>query len=143
YGGGLDDGDIRLGGWGDRYEGLMSFDTSILPEDVTGVTLHLYNDTPDGKQATGFDIHTASGTWDENTKWASRPGQGDLVTTVSAPPADGWIEIDLSDYLAQADGGFVLTPHSNANRFTYLTSTEGEEEFRPYLELTYADEFML
>lgn len=143
YGGGLDDGDIRLGGWGDRYEGLFAFDTSLLTDEVVGATLYVYAYKPDSKQFTGFDVYTANGSWDETTKWATRPGQGDLVTTVSAPQMDGWIGIDLSEYLSQVDEGFVLTPHSTSNRFTYLTSTEGVEEFRPYLQLTYADEFVL
>lgn len=42
-GGGLDNYQLKVGGWGDLYYSLIEFDLTALPTNITSVVLYLYN----------------------------------------------------------------------------------------------------
>ncbi len=153
-GGGLNDENLRVGGWGDEYYSLLQFDLAGLPTNAASAVLHLYcSSQSSGGTAMYLDRVTAF--WDWRTQgtgldrdrlwWADRPSttlwfEGALPT----PMAGQWYTVDITGlYRAWQSGslpnhGLQFRPveyfNNNFNQFRSADSTE--QSLRPKLVVT-------
>lgn len=76
-GGGLDNEELRVGGWGDTYLALIEFDLTGLPQYATSAVLELYECNSHGGTSVPMylDRITEPWDWDRNDRlwWADRP----------------------------------------------------------------------
>ena len=145
-GGGRDDGDLRVGGWGDLYYSLIEFDLAGLPprsgptpgypfqayielychSDDSGVTVPMY-----------LDRITSPWSWVDRLWWADRPSTASWRPgALPAPMVGGWYAIDVSDlYNAWQTGavqnfGIELIPTSSSNEFNFFFSSDSKVDPR-------------
>lgn len=146
YGGGLDNEEIRSGGWGDSYYGLIKFDLTGLPPVATSAKILLYAypfaDTRFTPISMYLDRVTSS--WTESTKWSGKPSYANLGT-ISAPASNNWYEIDVTSlYNSWQDGTYVnhgiqLRPTSVNAKMTVFRSSDYTTDvtLRPKLVVKY------
>ena len=134
-GGGLDNENLRVGGWADTYLILLEFDLIGLPQHATSAVLKLYNfSSNDGTSVSMYlDRITESWDWDSNDRlwWADRPSTTQWSpSTLPAPVLNAWYSIDITElYNAWHDGtyanyGFQLRPTAANNRWNVFYSSD-------------------
>ena len=107
----------------------LRFDTSSLDGTMLSVRLRIYANS--GSKA-GFEIHEIDEDTDEPTDWneetllfSDAPAVGALITDVGAFGAESWIEVDLSEYITDADVyDLILVPLNNTA--INLSSLDGD-----------------
>ncbi|MBN2360275.1 MAG: S8 family serine peptidase [Deltaproteobacteria bacterium] len=140
-GGGRDDDYIDLGGWDDRYVGLLQFDLTALPPDAVSAHIELYCSEPRGDGTTEIILQRITEFWDWRLQgtgrdrlrlwWADRPA----VETwsgipLSAPTVGAWYGIDITDLYngwqsgALPNYGVALWPVRNDNRWDRFYSSQ-------------------
>ena len=148
-GGGLDNDELRVGGWGDVYDSLIEFsDMSGLPKSASSVSLYLFS-AP--SQAGGgapvemsLDRIVEPWSWDRKDRlwWAKKPETVQWrQLALPAPHPNSWYKIDLTDlYNAWQSGvhpnyGIQLRPNANNNRFNKFYSSKyvADPRLRPAL----------
>ena len=102
-GGGLNDENLRVGGFGDEYRSLLRFNLSGAPAVATSATLRLYNTgTVLGGIPVSMNLDRVTSVWDWTTQpiaalspdnqrlwWANRPSFAQLSTSPLVAPAVG------------------------------------------------------
>ncbi|WP_209508260.1 DNRLRE domain-containing protein [Ruegeria sp. HKCCSP335] len=146
-GGGLDNDELRVGGWGDEYHALIEFDTVGLPPIAQKASIELfalpYSDSrfvPVEMQldrivqpwdwrtnGTGFDFNRL---W-----WADRPNStlwtGDKQNPLPLPQNNSWYSIDVTNlynaWQIRSNGienfGVILRPTTNNRRMNAFISS--------------------
>ena len=154
-GGGRDDHQLRVGGWGDLYFSLLEFDLDgIQAPDATAV-LYLYCYAQSGG-GTPMDLDAIVEPWDWRTQgsgrdrerlwWADRPDAEKWNTEALPVPVLGeWYAVDITELFrawqggANPNHGLQLRPldisNNNFNDF-YSSDYLLEPELRPKLVIT-------
>jgi hypothetical protein len=153
-GGGRDDFELRVGGWGDLYWSLIQFDLAGLPKVAKSVTLELFDHGDDGTP-TEMYLDRIIEFWDWRTQgtgrdrlrlwWADRPATTPWRAAPLPPPVRGQrYVIDITDmYNTWMAGtypnyGIQLRPRSNMNNFNEFDSSNSPDlNKRPRLTVTY------
>jgi hypothetical protein len=145
-GGGLDNDQLRIGGWGDWYWSLIQFDLPDEPKQAERVILELYNEDTN-TAATPFDVYVIEESWGwskgDRLWWTNRPKQMHLGVPATTPSPNSWINVDITDiYNAWQAGqmqnfGIALIPRLNSNTFDRFRSSKyADESYRPRLVIT-------
>ena len=141
---GVDNDVLRVGGWDDYYYSLLRFDLSAagLPAQVSSATLRLYNNSGQGETPTGMYVDKLNTSWTEAYGWYDYALAATNIGTTSAPPATGWLDIDVTS-LANAwlqnpasNDGILLRPFNNNNNFNEFVSSDATgamAQFHPEL----------
>ncbi len=145
-GGGMDNDQLRVGGWGDDYWGLMEFDLTTMPRNASQVRLELYCYEIGGGGGTPMQIHriTEPWGWVDRLWWADRPEMALVDETVHpAAAANAWYSMDLTKlYNSWQSGevpnhGLVLIPMETWDTFNNFTSADTTNvALRPRLVVT-------
>jgi chitodextrinase len=98
---------LRLDG-SPEVDTWLHFTTSGLQPKVTSAVLRIY---ANGKNSSGFDVHTSSAAWSESTiSFATAPAFGSVVASADPTSAAGWVEVPVTATVtANGDITFVLT----------------------------------
>jgi hypothetical protein len=150
-GGGLDNDEIRVGGWGDTYYGLLQFNIASLPSHASSAYIELYVLSPGPGTFTQIFVDRVTQDWDWRIMgtgrdhlrlwWADRPNAVSITPTALPKPKTGkWYRIDITDlYNAWKAGtypnfGIQLRPSDNMNRWAYFASSQySDASLRPRL----------
>lgn len=147
-GGGLADDRLRVGGWGDTYNSLISTPVQEPGRRVRRATLILRLRVDDaGSSPTPIRLMRITQSWGWNRGdrlwWRNAP-QTEFVSNLPAPTnAEGEYEIDLTDLYnrwalnQQPNFGIMLSPVLTNNNFTTFYSTRAPASVRPLLRLVY------
>ncbi len=148
-GGGLDNDELRVGGWGDLYYSLLQFDLSGLPNHANSVVLRLYaNDrhpSPTTPTEMYLDRIDQPWSWQDRLWWANRPAATQWrASALPVPTLNAWYEIDVTDlYNAWQIGtfqnyGMQLRPIQNSDNFNTFYSSDYlvDPTLRPMLLIT-------
>jgi YD repeat-containing protein len=130
YGGGQDNNYLTIGGWGDWYYSLIKFNIDDLPANVASAKIYLY---PDDESVTELYVTSyldrVTGSWDETTKWSSRPSYVNIAT-LQPPVKYNWYVIDITNtYLDWKNAiypnyGIQLRPTSNDHKYNTFYSSD-------------------
>jgi Caspase domain len=152
-GGGANDFQLRVGGWGDLYQTLLQFNINTLPQLASSATVRLYCIPDTVFQPTRIFLDRITAPWDWRTSgtgrdrdrlwWFDRPSSTQWLPASLPPAARGaWYEIDITDLYNQwKDGslpnyGIQLRPASfnnnNIERF-YSSDDTDHPTLRPQL----------
>ncbi|MBI5665286.1 MAG: DNRLRE domain-containing protein [Nitrospirae bacterium] len=144
YGGGANDSSLRVGGFGDTYYSLITFNLSQLPSYADSATIYLYcRSHPNGdcgSLATSMYLDRVTSSWDESTKWGNKPSYSNLGT-IAAPTSDSWYAIDVTNlYNSWQSGsygnyGIQLRPTAISNNWNVFNSSDYTDDpsLRPKL----------
>jgi hypothetical protein len=150
-GGGENNNELVVGGWGDLYYSLLQFDLTGLPSAARSVHLFLYCFQQRGADTTGVYLDRITEFWDWKTQgtgrdrlrlwWADRPATVQwTLQALPAPTVGQWYSIDITDlYNTWQDGtpnfGLQLRPASNDNRWAEFYSSDYTDDpsLRPKL----------
>lgn len=148
-GGGLDNDQLRVGGWGDDYWGLMEFDLRTLPMRAAQVRLELYCHAIGNGGGTPMQVHriTEPWSWKDRLWWADRPDMVLSSETIHPPAtADSWYSMDITAlYNGWQSGqfpnhGLALVPMETWNNFNHFVSGDTTNvALRPRLVVTRLD----
>jgi hypothetical protein len=150
-GGGRDDHQLLVGGWGDEYYSLLEFDLTGLPSHASSARLELYCYQTPETTATPMYLDRITQFWDwriqgtgrdrERLWWADRPS-AELwrPDPLPAPTGGAWYSIDITDlYNAWKSGtvpnyGLQLRPVNNWNDWSqFYSSNHDNPALRPQL----------
>lgn len=147
---GVDNNQLRVGGWGDIYMTALYFDLNGLPANVSKVEVKLYclpKASGDTSTAVPMSMYRlGGGAWTEDSLGWYDDTTYYPATLVSLPtPTQGaWYTIDITNYYqnwksgAWANQGLWLAPTANNNRFNNFTSSDyANPTYRPKLVVTY------
>jgi hypothetical protein len=139
-GGGADDYELVIGGWGDLYYSLLQFNLTGLPTVAKSVQLQLYCFKQRGAGTTGLYLDRITQFWDWKTQgtgrdflrlwWADQPAAVQWIPqALPAPVVGQWYSIDITDlYNAWQNGtpnfGLELRPVSNNNQWAEFYSSD-------------------
>jgi Ca2+-binding RTX toxin-like protein len=148
YGGGVDDHQLKVGGWGDIYNSLVRFDLAGpgMPTHVTLATMRLYYTGSNGVTPTGMLVDRLGTAWTETYVWRDHALSYTNMLQVAAPSAVGWVDVDVTQavnaWLADpsTNFGLQLRPTSNNNNFSFFVSSDATGDMaanRPALVLSW------
>lgn len=140
---GVNNTELRVGGWADSYYSLIKFKLEEAPLHATSAKIHLYSYPFQDSRFSPVSMYLdrVTGTWDENTGWYNKPSFikiGDLST----PQLNSWYVIDITNLYNQwqngtyANHGIQLRPTSSANAkmsFFYSSDYTTNPSLRPKL----------
>jgi hypothetical protein len=151
-GGGRDDHELVVGGFGDLYYTLIEFDLNGMPAQASSVRLELFPFTQRGVGTISMYLDRITEFWDwriqgtgsdqERLWWADRPNAVQwLPTALPAPTLGEWYSVDITDlYNAWQDGthpnyGLQLRPVSTNDRWSEFYSSDyvDDPSLRPKL----------
>jgi subtilisin family serine protease len=152
-GGGLNNEQLRVGGWADWYYSLIQFDLTSLPPVASKVELQLYMPQVTGYGTTALYLDRVTQFWDWRIQgtgsdrlrlwWADRPGAVPWIPNALPAPTVGWYTIDITSlYNAWKSGtypnyGVQLRPVSNSNTWAeFNSSNHPDPSLRPRLVVT-------
>ena len=157
-GGGKNDHQLRVGGWGDLYYSLLEFDLTSAPKQAGSAVLYLYCFHQSGG-GTPMDLYRITEPWDWRTQgtgrdrerlwWADRPAAEKWNSAELPVPVPGqWYAVDITGLYkawqsgAQPNHGLQLQPlrvsNDNFNEF-YSADHANAPELRPKLVVTPVD----
>lgn len=159
-GGGLDNDELRVGGWGDEYRSLIRFNLIKITGEIESV--HLIFTLRSGPQNrsgyTGIWVDRITSPWNWRTSgsgrdlgrlwWRDRPSFVPyLPVPITSASAVGEMRIDITEiykgWLSNSiqNHGIQLRPVSTDNKWVYLYSSQSEDpEKAPRLEIKTAPE---
>ena len=141
---------IIVGGWGDVYDGLITFDAKHMPELKSGdkMLILLFNSSSGGKEVPSeMTVAAVMSDFSNGTNYTEAANFRLGATRTVSPSAYGfWTEIDITpEYQAMQTGeevkGIVLVPlkDRSANQFNSFHSSESSEvQHRPRLRVVRA-----
>lgn len=152
-GGGLNDNQLNVGGWGDDYRSLLQFDLSGAPTVASSATLRLYDMSANGGGSVSMNLDRVTSSWDWTTQpitslspdnqrlwWANRPSFTQLSTSpLPAPVVGSYYNIDVTGLYNQWQSGAVsnygiqLRPTGTNNQWDVFASSENAAAWRPTL----------
>jgi len=137
---GVDNGFLKVGGWGDSYYSLIRFNINGLPEQTSSAKIYLYAETYSDYAPIGMYLYRLTGDWNEDTGWFDQPNGTELSVLSAVPKMDSWYEIDITDlYNSWKNGtypnfGIMLVPQSVDHTMSFFRSSDSEDpELRPQL----------
>lgn len=154
-GGGLNDHQLRIGGWADLYYALLQFDLGNQPTNVSAATLYLYCFSQSGG-GTSMYLDRITQAWDWRTQgtgsdlerlwWADKPTASLWnVSPLPTPTLGQWYAVDITTlYNAWQNGthanyGLQFRPvFNNNNNFNTFYSADFADDptLRPKLVIT-------
>lgn len=129
YGGGLDNEELKVGGWADYYYSLIMFDISDLPSNVSSAKIMLYCYTNNKGANVSMYLDRITSSWTENTKWQNRPNYIN-ETELLSPTINAWYEIDITSIYngwklgTFTNYGIQLRPTGISNQFNFFHSSD-------------------
>jgi hypothetical protein len=140
-GGGLNDYELVVGGWGDLYYSLIQFNLAGLPANATSARLELFCFYQRGVGTTRMYLDRITQFWDWRTQgtgrdrerlwWADRPPAVQWIPqALPAPTVGQWYSIDITDlYNAWQNGtypnyGIQLRPVDYPNLWAEFYSSD-------------------
>lgn len=146
-GGGKDDDELRVGGWGDTYVALIKFPVQATP--ARKVYLELYNQSSTySMRPTSIVLNSINEDWGfpagQRLWWAQRPSWAQIGNSPIAVPPFGWIRIEITNWYQdvvtqrRANYGLALTPTRTDNyhdRFSSSNTTIVEHRPRLIFEM--------
>jgi hypothetical protein len=146
---GVDDGWLKVGGWGDYYYSLIRFDLSNITSggDLASASLRLYSTDGGTYAPIEFYFDEVLVAWDESYGWYDYGLSYTNIGVASAPATNSWVSIDVTSavdhWLANPDSNFglLLRPSSIDQKLDYFVSSDATGEmaqYRPELVLTFA-----
>jgi hypothetical protein len=149
-GGGLDNEELVVGGWGDSYYSLLQFDLTGLPEHASSARVELFCYRTRGVATTSLYLDRIVQPWDWRTQgsgrdrdrlwWFDRPaGEQWRPDSLPAPTVGEWYSIDVTDMYNLWQGGYPnyglqLRPTSIGNEWSeFYSSNYSDPAFRPRL----------
>jgi hypothetical protein len=148
-GGGLENDELKVGGWGDEYWSLIQFELQAFPQRARSATLKLYNNPGQGpSRPAPFDVYVIDEAWGwqkgDRLWWSNRPTAMRKSASIPAPRRDSWVSIDLTEVFnkwrsgAQPNFGIALLPTDTNNAFNiFRSSMYSDETYRPRVEVTF------
>ncbi|MDO8231924.1 MAG: DNRLRE domain-containing protein [bacterium] len=150
-GGGLDNGFLVVGGWGDLYYSFLRFGLADLPANVVSAHLELYSAKQRGVGNTPMLLDRVTQSWDwwlqgtgrdrERLWWADRP-TATQIASLPSPTQNAWYSIDITDLYRQWQNGtfpnygIQLRPVSISNTWNeFYSSDYADSAFLPRLVL--------
>jgi hypothetical protein len=153
-GGGLNDEQLRVGGWGDLYYSLLQFDLTGRPANVQSAFLYLYCFNQSGG-GTPMYLDRITEYWNWQTEgtgcdhlrlwWADRPTTVQWISgQIPNATAGQWYSVDITDLYNAWKGstpnyGLELRPvnnfNNNFNEF-YSSDYSDDPSLRPKLVIT-------
>lgn len=150
-GGGLNNHQLRVGGWGDEYRSLIQFNLDSAPTTAASATLRLYSTEVNGGSPVPMYVDRVTSSWDWTEKpitalspdnerlwWVNRPAFTNIGTTV-APSVGSYLDIDVTSLYNQWQSGtenfgIQLRPTETSNDWSYFGSSESAiPKWRPQL----------
>lgn len=143
---GINDGLLKVGGWGDLYYTLIKMPVHLY---VPGASRIIINKATLNLQSVGSDNPTAMRKWLVKTPWTETSTSDHWTLTINdygsilAPPANGLYSFDIGqEYYfwltgQQTNYGILLIPEDVNNKFNFFRSSENRPESRPYVEVFY------
>lgn len=142
-GGGKDDGELRVGGWGDTYVSLIRFPVSA--QKIHRAWLEMYNRSGESSP-TPVRVAAIQQPWDfprgERLWWARRPAWTDLSEASVQVPNEGWVRLDVTSWYRdvlegrRSNHGLAILPVETNNRHDrFVSSDSPDEHLRPRLVL--------
>ncbi|MEO6191617.1 MAG: DNRLRE domain-containing protein [Thermoanaerobaculia bacterium] len=150
-GGGLDNEELVVGGWGDNYYSLLEFNLAGLPSHASSAVLKLFCYRTRATETIGMYVERITQIWDWRTQgtgrdrerlwWADQPQSLNWIgLPVTKPTVGQWYSIDITDlYNAWQNGsvpnyGIKLTPVDNGNEWSeFYSANYSDPAFRPRL----------
>ena len=141
---GVDNEQLKVGGWGDFYHSLLRFELAgaSVPTQITSAVLRLYSvEAGEGSTPTGIHVDQLNTAWTESYGWHDYSLNYTNIATVSAPGL-GWFEIDVTSAVnnwlsnPSSNFGIQLRPVGNNNNFDFFVSSDATgaiAQFRPEL----------
>ena len=154
-GGGLDNDELLVGGWGDKYRSLLKFDISAITGTVNSATLVLYHIGSPNNQHVPVSMHLDRVTedWDWTTEpidagtldndrlwWDDKPNFTNYTANLAAPAVSSFWQTDITSMLdgwiegTYANHGLQLRPTSTSAQFNFFASVDhSDQNWRPKL----------
>ena len=151
-GGGLNNDELRVGGWADSYYSLLQFDLSGVPATASSAIMYLYCYSNNSGTGTPLLLDRITQDWDWRTSgtgcdrerlwWADKPETSQWrIDQLPTPDLNQWYTVDITDlYNAWKNGtypnyGLQLRPVSNWNNYDLFYSSDylGDPSLRPKL----------
>lgn len=144
---GVDDATLAVGGWGDYYWSAIKFDLEGLPSTATSCALYMWAYSNGGSSTpVSMNVYALVNSWDENAGWYNTTWSGYNLGTIPAPTTgqfNGFSFTSVYNYWKDgsiANGGLLLMPTANNNRFNYYHSSDySVPTYRPYLTIQYTE----
>jgi hypothetical protein len=139
-GGGLENDELRIGGWADWYVALIQFDVPKLRARPRFAGLALYSKESEGVSVP-LEVDRIIQRWDykkgDRLWWKDRPGSRAITTEpLPAPKKEQWYLIDLTMVVQEwLDGkaenyGIQIRPVRNFGSFVFFVSSRADDKTR-------------
>jgi hypothetical protein len=137
-GGGLDNDELRVGGWGDWYFALIQFEIPPLRMYPRFAGLALYSKESEGASVP-LEVDRIIQRWDfkrgDRLWWKDRPGARAITTdALPAPKKEQWYLIDLTKIVQEwVEGktenyGVQIRPVNNFGSFVFFVSSKAADK---------------
>ena len=143
-GGGLNDDQLRVGGWGDTYLSLLQFNLSGAPTVANSASLVLYDMSSNEGTPVSMNLGQVTSSWDWSTTpitpsspdnqrlwWVNRPNSTQLnASPLPAPSVGSYYSIDITNLYNQWQSGAApnygiqLSPTGVNKQWDYFASSE-------------------
>jgi hypothetical protein len=153
-GGGRDDEELRIGGWGDLYYALLRMGIDEGPSVASSATLELYHGRTQGSTPTGALVDRIDSSWDwtsystgsdyDRLWWVDRPATSAYIGgAIPAVPVDAWLKVDITSLYndwksgAVPNEGVQIRPSASWNNWMFFWSSDHPDPaLRPRLVVT-------
>jgi hypothetical protein len=137
-GGGLDNDELKIGGWGDWYFSLIQFDLPALQRRPTFAALALYSKRDDAASVP-LALDRVIQRWDfpkgDRLWWKDKPGARAIsAEPLPAPRQEQWYVIELTNLVQEwFDGkstnfGIQIRPNSNYGSVVVFVSSDAPDK---------------
>jgi len=137
-GGGLDNDELRVGGWGDWYFSLIRFKLPLLRSRPKFSAIVLYAKDSEGASVP-LALDRLINAWDfpkgDRLWWKDRPGQRAVSTDfLPAPRKQQWYIIDLTELIDEwldqksPNYGIQIRPVHDFGSFVFFVSSKGTDK---------------
>ena len=144
---GINNHELKTGGWGDSYRFLIQPNLSQLPKKADTAILWLYCfDVKDATTTVGMNVYRVTSPWNEYTGWDNMPSALSLGS-LPAPNGSAWFGINITQWYngwqfgTYPNYGFMFGPRGNNNQFNnFYSSDYWVSGFRPRLQVKYTSD---
>jgi hypothetical protein len=137
-GGGLDNDELKVGGWGDWYFSLIQFDLPALQRRPTFAAIALYSKR-DEAASVPLALDRVIQRWDfpkgDRLWWKDKPGARAIsAEPLPAPRQEQWYVIELTNFVQEwfdgksANFGIQIRPNSNYGSVVVFVSSDASDK---------------